>query len=369
MSRVVYLHVGAPKTGTTYLQDRLTLNAANLARHGVHLPTTGRFVDPALSHFRAALDLLGQDWGGSPGHAEGAWDSLVRQVRRRRGTVIVSHEILAPAPVEAAAKAVRDLSAGGTEVHVVYSARDLARQLPAAWQESIKQGRRWRYRRFERRAMTGRIWFARAFDLPGVLETWGAGLPADRVHVVTVPQRRAAPAGPGRPDALWLRFCQVFGVDPAWAPEDSEQVNASLGVLETEVLRQLNRRIDRGKRDDPVYDKLVREVLAQRELVRRGSEPVRMNPARFDWAQQQAERWIGWIREHGVQVAGELDDLRPQPEPQESWQNPDRLPARRVLRVAYRALEAMTREAAARPDQDYRLAHVVRQGVQRVRNP
>ena len=26
MSRVVYLHIGAPKTGTTYMQDRLMLN-------------------------------------------------------------------------------------------------------------------------------------------------------------------------------------------------------------------------------------------------------------------------------------------------------------------------------------------------------
>ena len=31
MSRVVFLHIGAPKTGTTYLQDRLTRNAATLA--------------------------------------------------------------------------------------------------------------------------------------------------------------------------------------------------------------------------------------------------------------------------------------------------------------------------------------------------
>jgi hypothetical protein len=38
MSRVVYLHVGAPKTGTTYLQDRLALNRGDLARHGVHYP-------------------------------------------------------------------------------------------------------------------------------------------------------------------------------------------------------------------------------------------------------------------------------------------------------------------------------------------
>ena len=31
MSRRVYLHIGAPKTGTTYVQDRLAVNARTLA--------------------------------------------------------------------------------------------------------------------------------------------------------------------------------------------------------------------------------------------------------------------------------------------------------------------------------------------------
>src|SRR3954451_6798312 len=71
MSRRVYVHVGAPKTGTTYLQDRLARNARSLAQHDVHVPTGSSFVIPATFHFRAALDLLGQDWGGPPGHAAG----------------------------------------------------------------------------------------------------------------------------------------------------------------------------------------------------------------------------------------------------------------------------------------------------------
>ena len=36
--RRVYLHIGAPKTGTTYVQDRLSRNAKTLAQHGVHFP-------------------------------------------------------------------------------------------------------------------------------------------------------------------------------------------------------------------------------------------------------------------------------------------------------------------------------------------
>ena len=184
MSPTVYLHIGAPKTGTTYLQDRLSRNAAALADHDVHFPGRSAMVSPGLFHFRAALDLLGQDWGGAAGHAEGSWDALVRRVQRKSGTVVVSHEILAPATPDAVARAMSDL---GPDVHVVYTVRDLGRQVPAAWQESIKQGRRWRYSSFVSRMERGKTWFSRAFDLPTVLGRWGAHVPPEHVHLVTVP--------------------------------------------------------------------------------------------------------------------------------------------------------------------------------------
>ena len=132
MSRVVHLHIGAPKTGTTYMQDRLRLNTAALGRHGVTVPAT-RSGRSDMFHFRAALDLLDQDWGGRPGHAKGAWDAMVRRVDRAEDNVVISHEILAGAKPDKIAKALNDLA--GNEVHIVYSARDLGRQLPAAWQE------------------------------------------------------------------------------------------------------------------------------------------------------------------------------------------------------------------------------------------
>ena len=76
MTRALYLHIGAPKSGTTFLQDRLERNHRRLARHGVLLPSQLPLVHAPLFQFRAALDLMGQDWGGDSGHADGAWDSL-----------------------------------------------------------------------------------------------------------------------------------------------------------------------------------------------------------------------------------------------------------------------------------------------------
>src|SRR4029079_10935437 len=98
--------------------------------HRARARSRSPLVSPGLFHFRASLDLLGQDWGGPPGHAQGNWDAMVRRVRRAHGTSIISHEILAPAGAEPIARLKADLGDDDAEVHVVYSARDLARQAP-----------------------------------------------------------------------------------------------------------------------------------------------------------------------------------------------------------------------------------------------
>jgi len=356
--RRVYLHVGAPKTGTTYLQDRLTLNASTLSRHGVHFPSRNRLTDTQRFHFRAALDLLGEDWGGEPGHAAGAWDAMVRRLRRASGSSILSHEILAPAPAAAIERAMADLE--GREVHIVYSVRDLGRQLPAAWQESIKQGDRWTFHTFLNRVEKGTPWFFRALDLPRVLSRWGAHLPPERIHVVTVPHQRD--------ETLWLRYCEALDLDPAWAPVDSDQDNRSLGVAETQLVRRLNRRVPRRERRGATYDRLIRELLAQENLARRSSAPVRLAPDRFPWAEEQAQLWIDWLVGSGVHVVGDLEDLRPRrPPADQRWFDPDRVTAKPLLGAALDALEAMTHEAATRTPPELQLSGKVRTGAKRLR--
>jgi hypothetical protein len=350
MSRRVYVHIGAPKTGTTYLQDRLGRNIKELAAHDVHIPTRAPLMSSGTFHFRAALDLLGQDWGGPPGHANGAWDAMVRRVRRAGGTSIISHEILAPAGPEPIARLKADLADGDTEIHVVYSARDLARQVPAGWQESVKQGRRWKYGRYLTRVREGRSWFARAFDLPTVLSTWGNGMPPEHVHVVTVPHPAAVEA---EPDLLWQRFCRAFGIDGAWAPEDSERTNTSLASAETQVLRALNERIGRSTRNNPGYDALILGMLADETLGGRRSRPILLPPKYHDWARERGAEWVEWLEQSGVDVIGDAAELLPEPVSEhKKFRHPDRVSSKAQLAAALDALAAMTEEAASRPDPD-----------------
>ena len=361
MSRVVYLHVGAPKTGTTYLQDRLAANHDSLAAHGVHFPRGPLGREAGETHFRAALDLLGEDWGGPSGHAEGYWEALMRKVRRTDGTVIISHEILSAAPPDRVAKAMADLR--GSEVHVVFSARDLARQLPAFWQESVKQGRRWTFKKFLAQAQANdSLWFWRSQSLPQVLSRWGAGLEPDHVHVVTVPHAGAAPG------LLWQRFCSVFGIDPAWAPRESDRVNPSMGIAETALIRRLNRRLGQKGLTEHHHTTLVREMLAHQTLAGREGRKATLPPDLYPWAGEIAERWIEWAEGAKVDVVGDLDDLRPvSPAEGARWTDPDKPNQGKVIGAALDALVALTEEAANRPDPNAQLSARMTRAARRFR--
>ncbi|MBA2444033.1 MAG: hypothetical protein H0V49_01710, partial [Nocardioidaceae bacterium] len=129
----IYLHVGAPKTGTTYLQDVLGQNRRQLARAGVAFPGSG-----PLEHYHAALDLRGIRFGGYDDPAvPGAWEKLSsKALDAKSDRVVISHEVLAGATQDEIERVEANLA--GHDLHVIYGARDLARQLPAVWQESLK---------------------------------------------------------------------------------------------------------------------------------------------------------------------------------------------------------------------------------------
>jgi hypothetical protein len=361
MSRKVYLHVGAPKTGTTYLQDRLALNQAELARHRVHYP-----LGVYASQFRPALDLTGMSWGGIGAEVGGEWDKLMRRVRKLDGTVIISHEILAAASPQQIKRVMDDL--GETEVHLVYSARDLARQIPAEWQEGIKHRRRGTYKKFVETVMTARrdkprLWFWQVQGLPDVLSRWSGGLPPSRVHLVTVPHHGASG------DVLWERYCDAFGLDPAWAPQDSFRTNVSIGGAEATLIRRLNRRLKQSGLESEPYRALIREIVVHRTLAQRPDmAKVTLPPYAYDFATEVAHEWIEWVEGSGIDVVGDVEDLVPaRPPDDEVWADPDRPRRTEMIDAALDALVALALEAGRRPDPEHQLPAKVARAARRIR--
>ena len=272
MTRRVLLHVGAPKTGTSFVQDILFTHREALRERGILYPA-----DRHDAHFLAALDLMELPWGGLEREAVGAWDRLAAEVRDWPGTAIISHEILGTASRVQVARALESLGAPTPRSTSCFSARDLVRQIPAEWQENVKHRRTKTYARFlddlrdpERSAEVAQ-WFWGVQEVPDVLDRWGECVPRERVHLVTVPPPGSSPtcSGNGSP--------ALFGIDPTeFTP--SEKANTSLGVPESAMVRRLNLRLNDALPNHH-YRPLVREMVVHRNLSRRPGSP-RLVPAR-----------------------------------------------------------------------------------------
>lgn len=300
----VYLHIGPPKTGTTYIQGVLRhwhkeLKAARVLFPGI----------PRHDHFRAALDLRGHDGfgfgdvhGRTRVRAAGAWARLVRAASGFDGTVVISHEIFATADDEHVAAAIGDLT--GTDLHVVVTARDPGRQLVSTWQQQVKQGNSKPFRA-EGRVNPGRALLPLQ-RIPDLLARWGSTLPDDHVHIVTVPPVGADQA------LLWQRFASVIGVDPEqFPPPPSSPLNTSLGIAEIELLRRVNTALA-GRLAYPGYGRIVSSLYANRALAQTSSSPPPTLPESLvPLANRIADSWIERIEQRGYHVCGELADLRP----------------------------------------------------------
>ena len=333
MSRRVYLHVGTPKSGTSYLQDKLALNRDLLEQHGLDYVATR-----TGHHFEAALDLIGEQWAGEEKTARGQWEALVAESRKAREHVLVSHEILAAAGPDSVARALASFPRH--EVHVVVTARDLGRQIPAEWQERIKHRGRRDYAHYlealEKHYVRGdfQLWFWKVQHLPRIIATWGAHLLPDRVHLVTVP-----PSGAPR-DLLWKRFAGVVGLDPQAAYAQSETTNASLGGAEVTLLRRLNIELARRKVPRETYVEWVRETVVKEVLaVRPDMEPATVPPDRRAQVDAITAGWLEEIRAAGIDVVGDLEDLVPSwPDLDQAWSDPDDADPEVVAQAAIEAL-------------------------------
>lgn len=297
----VFLHVGAPKTGTTFIQEVLWAHRDALAGDGVLLP------GQRPHHFQATLDIRQARLDRHPGVRPGVWQRLADEALAWDGTVVISHELFAGATEAQARRAVESLEPA--EVHIVYTARDLARQIPAEWQERIKHRRRDNLDEFVDQVVARgpkARWFWKVQDPADVVRRWGALVPPDHVHVITVP-----PSG-SEPGLLWRRFAELIGLDPAAYDTSVARPNVSLGLNQVDLLRRVNLAMGTKLSQPGAYPRFVKEVLAHQVLVR-GPDNVKFgfDPARRDWVMERSRQMIDELAKTDCDVVGDLDELVP----------------------------------------------------------
>ena len=332
----VYLHIGEPKTGTTFVQEAMWGNRAQLAAQGVVLPGYSH-----RDHSRASRDLReAQRLASDPADRwAGEWDVLTRQALWVRGIAVISDEVLAACNPPQADRGVRSLLPA--EVHVVVTVRDIASLLPAEWQETVKCRGTVSWEQWlagvigaasaaDRRR---RSWFWAVHDTLAILDMWSRHIPPDHVHVITVPRQ-------GPADVLWERFASVLGIDPSSIDPPPTRVNWSLGLVEVEFLRRMNEALP-GEMPDWFYTRNIKQILAHNVLSTR-PPPARLElpAAQQAWAREQSELLVAGLHDSKCHIVGDLHDLLSQPATGRRVA-PASLPAQLLLPAAVQAAAAL----------------------------
>jgi len=313
----------------------------------VLIPGTHRY-----AAFHAAVDLLDISWGGVLDTARGSFDAVMAEIASWPGDVVLSNENLALA----VDKRVRRIRAAlpEHELRVVYSARDFARQVPAAWQERIRHAYTDDFGTFVHRLReepdemnARRFW--RCQTWPDVLGRWTRCLDATTATLVTVP-----PAGTD-PEVLLGRFLDAFGVDPAWLPDrDAARPNPGLDPVQSALLRTIQVELERR-----VTDGVVRREALQGAMVRRwwarhpGPGRVALPEQDRAWADQVTAGWLARLREMDLRVVGDLADLEPTASDHGEAIDPDTVGADAMLELAVRTLaDALEEHQALTAERD-----------------
>lgn len=339
----VVLHVGTPKSGTTFLQRALWRHQPELAAVGVTCAGRRHF-----EMFHAAIELRGsyEFWGRTAEELEGTWQRLCDEARAYPGTTIMSHELLGGARKEQVDSGMAALE--GLDVHLVVTARDLARQVASDWQERVKNGNALTFDEFctsvAREKPSG---FWRNQHLVAVFDRWARSVPPENVHLVVGPPPGAAP------DLLWRRFGEAVGFDAgAFDPTTGDTTtNQTLGAVQVSLLRRVNEVLD-GRIQQPTYSKVVKRVFAQTMLAGQSSPPAQCPPELVERLAEIAIRQNNRITKRGYQVHGDLAELVPVPSPG-PWIDPDAVdPTLETAAAVAVIADLLVEKAAPEPEPD-----------------
>ena len=298
------LHIGPHKTGTTAIQGALRQARPELADHGVV------YAGKVRQHQMAALALTGG--GGLKGAAPARprdWELLVEQVHEARGQrVIVSSEFFDEADDQMARRAVDEL--GGDRVHIVVTLRPLAKILPSAWQQYVRNGvvvpyHSWLDGMFDKAPFdrpTPSFW--RRHRHAELVERWASVVGPDRLLVIVVDE--------SDPDAIMRTFEQMVALPGGVLQPETGWTNRSFTAAETELVRDINIRFRARKWPEPIYNQVIRlgTLTQMQRRTPKADEPGIATPKwAIDRANELAAEASVRIAASGVHVLGDLATL------------------------------------------------------------
>jgi hypothetical protein len=237
------------------------------------------------------------------------WERLVGHVRAAADRrVIVSSEFFDEATDEMAQRIVDGF--GAERLHVAITLRPIAKILPSAWQQYVRNGLRRPYEEFLNGMLTEppydrptpSFWQRHHHDQ--TVERWARTIGPERVVVIVVDE--------SRPDSLMRTFERLLVLPEGFLEPEVGWENRSLTAAETELVRLINTEYHARNWAPTIYNNIVRLGMIK-QIQRRRPGKDELGIVTPPWAVERANEIAALAAERiqatGVHVIGELSWL------------------------------------------------------------
>ena len=291
----------------------------------------------------------------------GSWDRLRAEIDAWPGTALISHEFLAAASAEQAARMVADLAPA--EVHLVVTGREPLGLFTASWQESVKNRDTRPLAEYSlvEAPDSGGIWNWRTLDIGRVLQRWSPAVPAERVHVLPLPP----PTAPRH--EIWDRFatwsastrrrstCSRASPTPRWAWSRPRPCDGSTPTSATSTAPSTG--APTSARSWPTSGWSPATAI-----------PSGPAPERVDEARVRGRDAVAYIAEQGFDVIGDLASLLV-PDDLPERRTPETVTDAEVARVAVELVARMLHDVRELRHERRELRSRIRTLTWRTQNP
>jgi hypothetical protein len=304
--RIVMLHIGPHKTGTTTIQGALHNSRKALKEQGA------RYAGKYKQAYWAARSVVGSDVapGRRPPNPK-VWQKLVAEVKSaKEGRVVVSSEAFAGADDETTAKVIRQLGQS-RPVHVVVTLRPLSKIVPSQWQQFTQNSLRKDYDSWLRevfndeddRSQTATFW--RRHDHGALVARWAKAVGPENLTVLVIDDTDR--------DFLTKTFEGLLALQPGSLVAPKEVANRSLTLAEIELVRRVNLQIGNEKWAKQAYSKVMKDGVSDSMQINRRPEPDEVTITTPRWAVERASAIAAQsakaIQGLGVRIIGDIDRI------------------------------------------------------------
>ena len=234
VGKTVYLHIGAPKTGTSALQSALVRNRPWLQQRGFAYPASDSDAQAEAGRitsgngFALAKYMNPKSDVMPNANIAAIWAHTRREIDAAPGNVLYSSEFFFFMDPERLQLFAEDLRSMGVGLKIILWLRNITEHALSAYNQVVKRHKQVNdfetFCRTEYRA-----------NFLAVLRHCHTAVAREDVIVGSYDDNRTA---------LFASFCRDLGIDATGVTEIAETINRSLSRYELEVIRYLNRIVE-----------------------------------------------------------------------------------------------------------------------------